>query len=88
VEKVSVTLRIPTELKAWADEFALHSHIDLSGLFIQSLRETQQRGALRIAPLGYRNDVVSKSDFSPESWKNLYNSIAELELKESLAEII
>lgn len=42
-DKVSVTLRIPTELKSWADEFASKSHLDLSGLFIQSLRETQQR---------------------------------------------
>ncbi len=43
IEKVSVTLRIPTELKLWADEFASKSHLDISGLFIQSLRETQKR---------------------------------------------
>ena len=43
VDKVSVTLRIPTELKEWADAFARDADLDISGLFIQSLRETQRR---------------------------------------------
>lgn len=65
-EKVSMTLRVPTELKAWAEAFALESHMTVSDVFILSLVESQRKGHIRVAPPGYRVEDISETPITPE----------------------
>ena len=65
-EKVSMTLRVPAELKAWAEAFAEESHMTVSDVFVLSVVESQRKGHIRVAPPGYKVEDIEDTPITPE----------------------
>jgi hypothetical protein len=65
-EKVSMTLRVPVELKAWAESFAKESHMTVSDVFVLSVAESQRKGHIRVAPTGYKVEDIEDTPITVE----------------------